>query len=176
MDISHQLERDHGELHALSSAMLRDDGGERDNLFSYLDLRTRRHLAVIEDVLVHPIRRGEHSEAAGDVLKEHKALRGHLSGLRRPDKASAEWAGDFGNFTDHLGRICHRHESLAQLSRASGEDLGRRYEEAMLARIPGHLSWNQVGLGLAGAILLAGAAYAATRYFRSGSRRKNSHS
>jgi hypothetical protein len=167
MDISQQLERDHGELHALGRAMLRDDAGERDTLFTYLDLRTRRHLAVIEAVLVHPIRKGEHAEAAGDVLKEHKALRGHLTGLKRPDKGSAEWTGDFRNFADHLERVCHQHERLAGISQESGEELGRRYRQKMLARIPGHLSWTKGGAGVAGAILLAGAAYAASRYFRS---------
>ena len=125
---------------------------------------------MTEDVLVYPVRKGEHGEAAADILKEHKALRGHLSALKRPDKSSAEWKGDFRHFTDHLERVCHQHERLIGVANDSGEQLGRRYEEAMLARIPGHMSWNKAALGVAGVIALAGATYAASRYFRSGRR------
>ncbi len=174
MNISQQLERDHAELHALGRAILKDgdgaDVGGRDNEFDYLDLRARRHLAVIEDVLVDPIRKGEQADAAADILKEHKALRAELSALDRPGKGGADWTAEFRHFTDHLERVCHQHERLIGLAQEDEDELGRRYEQAKLARIQGHLSWNKVGIGVAGAAALAGAAFAANRYFRSGRR------
>lgn len=172
MDVAKQLEHDHANLQSLGKDILNStsgpDAGGRDNQFDLFDVQVRRHLAVVEDVFVRPARKGGNASAATDLLGEHKMLRQHLSALDRSDKDSYEWTAEFRHFLDHFERVCHQHERFVQAE--TRPDLAREYAEAKQRRMSGRWDWNKVGLGVAGAAAVAGAALAAN-YFRSGRRR-----
>ena len=178
MDITRHLEHDHKQIHALGQDIVKSgdgaDVGGRDNQFDLYDLQVRRHLAVVEDVLFPPLKKSEDSKAAlSDVQALHKELRKSLSLLDRSDKGSFEWTAEFRTFLERFDVACKRHDALAAQARDRGgqTDLGDQYEKAKIKRLHGgHWSWNRVGMGVAGAAAVAGAAYAANRYFHSGRR------
>ena len=172
MDVSKQLEHDHTNLNSLGKDILQSGEGpgvgDRDNQFDLYDMQVRRHLAVVEDVFIRPAKKGDNSTAAADLMVEHKMLRSHLSDLDRADKGSHEWTAEFRHFLDHFQRACQQHERLVQAD--TRPDLAREYAEAKQSRMSSRFSWNKVGIGVAGAAAVAGAALAAN-YFRSGRRR-----
>jgi hypothetical protein len=180
MDISKQLHNDHADLRALGEDILKaSDGGDvggRDNQFDLYDIQVRRHLAVVEDVLVAPLKTDEGaSDACADILLQHKLVRNELSALDRSGKGSAEWTADFRSFTEMFNALCARHEALLQHAERMPGDVSEQYEQAKLRRIRGGpWSWNRVAGGRTAAIAgaaaaVAGAALAAS-YFRSGRR------
>lgn len=181
MTIWKHLEHDHAELHSLAEDILKSsngaDVGGRDNQFDLYDLQVRRHLAVIEEVLLPPFKKDERTRMiVTDVQARHKELRRSLSQLDRPAKGSHEWTAEFRDFVDMFEGACAQHETLARqgkliLDETEAGDLGDQYQRAKLRRLHGRFTWNQVGLGVAGAAAVAGAAYAANRYFGSGRRR-----
>jgi len=181
MEISRHLSNDHAELRSLGRDILNSlDGGDiggRDNQFDLYDIQVRRHLAVVEEVLLAPLKRDpDAGDAVADIKARHKELRRDLSSLDRADKGSHEWTAEFRNFTEALDAVSARHEALLGHAQHVSGSLGEDYHEAKLRRMKGHpWSWNRVapssGVAAAvGAAALAGAAYAATRYFSSGRR------
>ncbi|HEY0446319.1 MAG TPA: PRC-barrel domain-containing protein [Allosphingosinicella sp.] len=181
MNIWKHIEHDHAELHSLGQDILKSsDGGDpggRDNQFDLYDLQVRRHLAVIEDVLLPPLRKEERSRTiVSDLQSRHKELRKTLSWLDRPAKGTSEWTAEFRDFIDLFEGACAQHETLVKQAKLifsdfEAADLGEQYQKAKLSRIRGRFSWNRVGIGVAGAAVAAGAAFAANRYFSSGRRR-----
>lgn len=184
MHISKHMHNDHAELRSLGQDILQSsDGGDvggRDNQFDLYDTQVRRHLAVVEEVLCNPLRKDpQASDSVGDIMAQHKIARRELSSLDRPNKASAEWTAEFRNFTETFEALCARHDALIQHAERVSGDVVEEYEQAKLRRMRGgHWSWNRVapssGLGVAaaaaGVAAVAGAAYAANRYFKSGRR------
>lgn len=182
MHVSKQLHNDHAELRSLGQAILNaSDGGDvggRDNQFDLYDLQVRRHLAVVEDALLDPLRKDPQArDSAADILAQHNLARKELSTLDRSKKGSAEWTAEFRNFTEMFDAICARHDAVVQHCERIGGDVGDRYEQAKLRRMRGgSWSWNRVApsggtFGTVAAVAaVAGAAYAANRYFRSGRR------
>jgi len=181
MDISSHMHRDHAELRSLGERILNSsdggDAGGRDNNFDLYDIQVRRHLAVVEEVLLTPLKKDpQAADACADVKTLHKDLRRDLSALDRADKGSAEWTAEFRAFTDQFEAVCRRHEALLHHAERIGGDIGEQYEQAKLRRMRGYpWSWNRVApsRGVAAAVgvaAVAGAAYAANRYFRSGRR------
>ena len=181
MNIWKHLEHDHMQLHSLGQDILKsadgNDVGGRDSQFDLYDIQVRRHLAVIEDVLLPPLKKEERTKIiVTDVQSRHKELRKSLSSLDRSNKGSHEWTAEFRDFTDLFEGVCAQHETLAKQARtiftdAEAEDLGEEYQQAKLRRLHGRFSWNRVGISVAGVAAVAGAAYAANRYFSSGRRR-----
>lgn len=177
MNVQQQLDHDHADLMALGEDVLGSatgpDVGGRDNQFDLYDIQLRRHLAVIEDVLFPPIKKDAgRAGTVDDIQAQHKELRAALSSLDRKDKGTSEWTGDFRNLTDSFDRAAERHRGLVQQTEASGAtDLDTAYQRAKMKRLQGSWSWNKVGIGAAAAVAgLAGAAFAANRYYRSGRR------
>jgi hypothetical protein len=184
MEVTRQMHNDHAELRSLGQDILKaSDGGDvggRDNQFDLYDMQVRRHLAVVEDVLLAPLRKDpEAKDSVADILAQHKLARKELSALDRPGKGSAEWTADFRNFTEMFEALCARHEALLQHARRVSGDLDTLYEQAKLRRARGGTwSWNRVApvtatgaaAAVAGVAAVAGAAFAANRYFRSGRR------
>ena len=181
MDIARHLHNDHAELRSLGRDILNaSDGGDvggRDNQFDLYDLQVRRHLAVIEEVLLSPLKKDPGAaDACADIKARHKELRRELSQLDRPNKGSAEWTAEFRNFVEMFEAVCARHEALLNHADQVSARLGEEYHAAKLRRMQGHpWSWNRVAptKGVATAIgvaAVAGAALAATRYFNSGRR------
>lgn len=189
MDVKSHMHNDHAELRSLGQDILNaSDGGDvggRDNQFDLYDIQVRRHLAVIEEVLLTPLRKdADAADACADIKARHKELRRELSALDRPDKGSHEWTAEFRNFTEMFEAVCTRHEALlghadhlTSGSSGTSRTLGEDYHEAKLRRMKGHpWSWNRVApsrnvaAAAVGAAAIAGAAYAATRYFNSGRR------
>lgn len=179
MDINRHLEHDHRQIHSLGEDIIRsgDAGGVggRDNQFDLFDLQLRRHLAVIEEVLFTPLKKeGEAKTAVGDIKSLHKELRKSLSALDRRDKSTHEWTAEFRNALERFDVVAKRHRAIAAQceARIGVVELGEQYEQAKLRRLEGgHWSWNKVGMGVAGAAAVAGAAYAANRWYQSGRRR-----
>jgi hypothetical protein len=184
MNIWKHLEHDHAELHSLAQDILKSsDGGDvggRDNQFDLYDLQVRRHLALIEEVLLPPLKKEERTTAlATDVQQRHKELRRALSSLDRSGKGTPEWTAEFRDFADLFEAAAAQHDTLAKQAKTMFDDaysaeLGDEYQKAKIRRLQGFWSWNRVGLGVAGvagAAVAAGAAYAANRYFISGRRR-----
>jgi hypothetical protein len=181
MSIWKHMEHDHAALHSLAHDILKSsDGGDvggRDNQFDLFDLQARRHLAVIEEVLLPPLKKEERTrQLATDVQARHKELRRALSALDRPDKGSHEWTAEYRDFVDLFEAVCAQHEGLVKeakliLDEARTAELDEQYSRAKTRRLHGRFTWNRVGLGVAGAAAVAGAAYAANRYFGSGRRR-----
>lgn len=193
MHVSTQMHNDHADLRSLGQDILKSsDGGDvggRDNQFDLYDLQVRRHLAVIEDVFLSPLRKDPQAkDSCADIAAGHDRARKALAALDRAGKGSSEWTAEFTAFTAMFDSLCARHEALVQhserLAHTSGSDgggdLGDRYEQAKLRRMRGgSWSWNRVAPAagtfgtvatMAGAAALAGAAFAANRYFRSGRR------
>ena len=183
MHVSRHMHNDHAELKSLGQDILKaSDGGDvggRDNQFDLYDMQVRRHLAVVEDVLVAPLKKDPQAkDSVADIMMQHKMARKELSALDRSGKGSAEWTADFRNFTEMFDSICTRHEALLQHAERVSGNVDQAYEQAKLKRMRGTWSWNKVApsgaMGtvatVAGAAAVAGAAYAASRYFKSGRR------
>lgn len=180
MTLKQELDRDHHELESLGRTILQTgpgaDIGGRDNQFDRYELQLRRHLALVEDVLFPPLRAEQRGQdVITGIEAAHKEIRSQLSALDRTDKGSPQWTREFSDFTIALRRLCERHHGLAQQAEreAGDKDLAREYREARRQRGGGGWNWNRIGLqvagGLAGVAAVAGAAYAATLYYRSGS-------
>jgi len=176
MDISQHLHHDHADLRALGEDILKaSDGGDvggRDNQFDLYDVQVRRHLAVIEDVLIAPLKKDAGAEAScADIQAQHKLLAKELSALDRSDKGSHAWTADFRDFTVSFEATCRRHEALLHHAERLQRDLGEDYQQAKLRRVRGGpWSWNKVATGGVAVAAVAGAALAANRYFSSGRR------
>lgn len=184
MDISRQMHNDHAELKSLAQDILKAsdgaDPGGRDNQFDLYDMKVRRHLAVVEDVLLTPLRKDEQAkDSCADIKTQHKQIRSDLSALDRSDKGSHAWTADFRSFADRFEALCTRHEALLRHGERVSGDLGTQYEQAKLRRVSGGpWSWNRVApanpvaaaAAVAGVAAVAGAAFAANRYFQSGRR------
>jgi hypothetical protein len=177
MDIIRHLEHDHKQIHSLGEDIVRSgdgaDVGGRDNQFDLFDLQLRRHLAVIEEVFFTPLKKREDSKTTvSDIKTLHKELRKSLSALDRRDKGSHEWTAEFRNALERFDVIAKRHQAIAAQCEAAEPAIAEQYEQAKLSRLQGgHWSWNRVGMGVAGAAAVAGAAYAANRWYHSGRRR-----
>lgn len=182
MDITRHLEHDHRQIHALGQDIVKSgdgaDPGGRDNQFDLFDLQLRRHLAVVEEVIVPPLAaRADTKATLADIQALHKDLRAALTALDRDDKGSHAWTAEFRTLLERFDAVCKRHDAIAAQARdhAGQTDLADRYEKAKIKRLQGgHWSWNRVGMGvagIAGAAAVAGAAYAANLYFQSGRRR-----
>ena len=109
MNIWKHLEHDHAELHSLASDILKaSDGGDvggRDNQFDLYDLQLRRHLALVEEVLLPPLGKEERLPGScTDIKARHKELRRGLSALDRSGKGSPEWTAEFRDFVDLFDR------------------------------------------------------------------------
>lgn len=180
MDISKQMHNDHSDLRSLGQDILKaSDGGDvggRDNQFDLYDVQLRRHLAVVEEVLLAPLKKSDGAtQSVDDVKAQHKAIRKDLKHLDRKDKGSHEWTAEFRALTDKFEAMCKRHEALAHQCESAvpggSDQLARDYEEAKLNHMRGgYFSWNKVGAAVGAAAAVAGAAYAANRYFKSGRR------
>lgn len=184
MDISKHMHDDHEELRSLGQDILKSgsgsDAGGRDNQFDRYETEVRRHLAVVEDVLLTPLAKDPASKgSASNITTEHQVLRNELKKLDRAEKGDPQWTSDFRNFVGRFDQLCQRHELLIRQSQSLGSaaELEQRYERAKLKRLQGYFSWNRVASGgvstmaaVAGVAAAAGAAYAANRYFRSGRR------
>ena len=184
MDIPKHMHDDHEELRSLGQDILKSGSGPnvggRDNQFDRYDTEVRRHLAVVEDVMLTPLAKDPSSKSrALNITAEHQVLRNELKKLDRADKSKPEWISDFRKFVDRFDQLRQRHEALIHLGQSlgSGAELGNRYEKAKLRRMQGYFSWNRVASGgmstvaaVAGVAAAAGAAYEATRYFSSGRR------
>lgn len=180
MDISMQLHNDHADLRALAEDILKaadgSDVGGRDNQFDLYDIQVRRHLAVIEDVFISPLKNDPGAkDSCADIMAQHKILRRDLSALDRSGKGSHEWTAEFRNFTEQFEALCRRHEALLQHAARVSGDVGEQYADAKARRMRGgQWSWNRMPTAktaaVAGAaVAVAGAALAAS-YFRSGRR------
>ncbi|HWH22248.1 MAG TPA: PRC-barrel domain-containing protein [Allosphingosinicella sp.] len=181
MHVSKHMHHDHAELRSLAEDILKaSDGGDvggRDNQFDLYDIQVRRHLAVVEEVMCNPLRRDEQaSDSVADIMAQHKIVRRELSSLDRANKGTPEWTSEFRHFTEMFDSLCARHDALVQHAERLSSDIGDQYEQAKLRRMRGgQWSWNRVSpaspLGIAaGVAAVAGAAYAANRYFKSGRR------
>ena len=181
MNIWKHLEHDHAELASLAERILKSsdgaDVGGRDNQFELYDVQVRRHLALVEEVLHPAVKHEERTRAlAAEIVPAHKEIRKSLRALDRSDKGSYEWTAEFRDFIDLLEAIAAQHEMLAKQAKTVLDDteanaLGEQYERAKIRRMEGsRFEWSKVGMGVAGAAALAGAAYAANRYFSSARR------
>lgn len=181
MHVSKQMHNDHAELRSLGQDILKaSDGGDvggRDNQFDLYDMQVRRHLAVVEDVLLNPLKKDPQAkDSVSDIKTQHDLARKELSSLDRSNKGSAEWTAEFRNFTEMFDSICSRHDAIVQHAERVSGDVGDQYEQAKLRRMRGgSWSWNKVApsstMGTVAAVAaVAGAAYAANRYFKSGRR------
>lgn len=182
MHVSKHMHNDHAELKSLGQDILKaSDGGDvggRDNQFDLYDMQVRRHLAVVEDVLIAPLKKDPQAkDSCADIMTQHKMARKELSSLDRSNKGSHEWTAEFRNFTEMFDAICARHEALLQHAERVSGNIDETYEQAKLRRMRGgSWSWNKVAPSsstfatVAGAAAVAGAAYAASRYFKSGRR------
>jgi hypothetical protein len=180
MDIRSRLERDHKQIHSLGEDIIKSSDGEgvggRDNQFDLFDLQLRRHLAVIEDVLLPPLKKKDETKATiNDVQALHKELRKALSALDRQGKGSHEWTAEMRNVLERFDMLAKRHQAIAAQAQSGETDIADEYEQAKLKRLQGgHWNWNRVGMGaaaFASAAAVAGAAYAANRWYNSGRRR-----
>ncbi|MDQ3139244.1 MAG: PRC-barrel domain-containing protein [Pseudomonadota bacterium] len=184
MDISTQLHHDHAGLTSLGQDILTAaDGGDvggRDNQFDLYDLQVRRHLAVVEEVMLAPLKKDPAaSDACADVKARHKTILADLATLDRAGKGGHEWTAEFRGFVARFDAVCSRHEALIAQAERVAPDLAKDYEQAKLRRVRGGpWSWNRVApsstagtvAAVAGAAAaVAGAAFAA-RYFSSGRR------
>ena len=172
MDLNTYMHHDHENLRSLAEDILKstDDatGGLRDDQFELYDTQLRRHLDVVEE-LTGPLGSGDAD--LSDMTAEHKAIRAELKTLDRSPKNTREWSDDFARLASRFNSLAARHETFVSRLSTLGtpEELGRRYEEAKLRRMKGPLSRAATPTTLAtvaGAAAIAGAAYAATRYFQ----------
>lgn len=182
MEISKHMHNDHAELRSLGADILKSSGGTdvggRDNQFDLYDIQVRRHLAVVEEVLLAPLKKdSQAADSCADIMAQHKIARRELSSLDRAGKDTPEWTAEFRHFTELFEALCSRHEALLQHAERVSGDLGQQYEQAKLRRMRGgQWSWNKVApsrnvaVAAVGAAAVAGAAYAANRYFKSGRR------
>ncbi|HEY0625726.1 MAG TPA: PRC-barrel domain-containing protein [Allosphingosinicella sp.] len=182
MDVLSHMHNDHAGLRSLGQDILKamdsSDAAGRDNQFDLYDIQMRRHLAVVEEVLLTPLKKDpDAADACADVKARHKELRRELSSLDRPNKGSAEWTAEFRNFMEMFEAVCTRHEALLSHGDHISGTLGEDYTEAKLRRMKGMpWSWNRVApsrnvtAAALGVAAVAGAALAATRYFNSGRR------
>jgi PRC-barrel domain/Hemerythrin HHE cation binding domain len=175
MNIWERLDRDHTMLHASGTEILQNHGDQprRNNQFAYFDHEVRRHLAAVEDVIFPLLRENDQTSATAHVLEaEHRELRKELGRLDRTDKTGA-WTEDFNIFLQQFEATCQQHDGLENVSRATIDDarareLGDAYEQAKMQHMrQAKWSWNKIGLGVGAAAAVAGAAYAASRAFRS---------
>ena len=179
MDISMQLHNDHAELRSLADDILKaqdgSDAAGRDNQFDLYDLQVRRHLAVVEEVILSPIKKEPAAkDSCADIMAQHKILRRDLSALDRSGKGSHEWTAEFRTFIEQFEAICRRHEAVLHHAANVSPNLSDQYQQAKARRMQGGpWSWNRVPKGTAAiagaAAAVAGAALAA-RYFQSGRR------
>lgn len=184
------MQNDHAELRSLADDILHSaagpDAGGRDNQFDLYDIQLRRHLAVMEDVLLPACTGHEEDRTHGDAIHElHGRIRKELKRLDRRDKDGHGWAAEFRNLTQDAETAFDRHQKLMDHCRTGHPEefsrLGDRYEKAKIRRMRGAFDWNRVPsmpggtIGTAAAAAgaaaaIAGAGYAATRWFRSGRR------
>lgn len=187
------MENDHAELRSLADDILHSaagpDAGGRDNQFDLYDIQLRRHLAVMEDVLLPACRGHDEDRTYGNAIEElHGRIRKELKQLDRRDKESHGWAAEFRNLTQDVETSFEHHQKLMDHCRSGHPDefssLSGRYEKAKLRRMRGWFDWNRVpsmpsvpggtvgtaAAAAGAAAALAGAGYAASRWFRSGRR------
>lgn len=192
MAIPH-MQNDHAELRSLADDILHSaagpDAGGRDNQFDLYDVQLRRHLAVMEDVLLPVCKGHEEDRTHGSAVEEmHRRIRKELKALDRRDKDSHGWAAEFRNLSQDVETAFDHHQKLMEHCRTGHPEeyrsIADRYEKAKIKRMRGYFDWNRVPSmasmpgGTAGtaaaavgaAAALAGAGYAASRWFRSGRR------
>ncbi|MGB7404782.1 MAG: PRC-barrel domain-containing protein, partial [Pacificimonas sp.] len=179
MDIWTQIENDHKELKALGEDVKASVGGDgpasRDNQFDLFDVKLRRHLAAVEDVVLPPLeKKPDTSATVHEIEQHHKSMRRDLNALDRTNKQDETWTKEFDVVLGQLDKLCKRHEALiakAQplVNAEEGDTLGERYTKAKLKRIPGgSWDWNKIGIGAGAALGLAaaGAAVAAGKRYK----------
>lgn len=195
MAIPH-MQNDHAELRSLADDILHStagpDAGGRDNQFDLYDVQLRRHLAVMEDVLLPACTGHDEDRTHGDAIGEmHRRIRKELKALDRREKDSHGWAAEFRNLTQDVETAFEHHEKLMEHCRTGHADeyaaMADLYENAKIKRMRGVFDWNRVpsmpsmpsipggtagtaAAAIGAAAALGAAGYAASRWFRSGRR------
>ena len=176
MDLRHIVAVDHANMRQLIEELLRSPTATgatgRDNLFDQLDSEVRRHLKLMDKVVMPAMQAEGGATTSRDPQGEHKELKRMLDELDSGDKSSSEWTSRFQAFTDRLDRAFADHtQMVAQIEqRPDARDIAMQYEraKAKAIRSGGYVSrWGGNGRAIAGiGIGLAAAAVAAALWRR----------
>jgi hypothetical protein len=186
MELIKHLRDDRTAFHSFGEDILKAVDGVgasgRDNQFNLYDKQVRRYLAVVENVILNPLKKDALvKDNCSEILAQHKKIRQELTGLSRSGKAGHEWTEDFRDFMAALEQLCTRHGLVASHAERISGDLGEQYEHAKLSRMRRTGSWAGVAQRLtpsnvtvtgaaaavAGVAAAAGAAYATNLFFKS---------